>query len=69
MGYPDFPIPEQKKSYIPAEDMLAFLNLYAETFKVKERIKFEHYVIRVRPAKDDKWEVRTANISLIISIF
>lgn len=57
MGYPDFPIPGQNKSYIPAEDMLAFLDLYATKFQVKECIKFQHYVIRVRPKGESQWEV------------
>lgn len=57
MGYPDFPIPSQEKSYISSEDMLAFLNLYADKFNVRERIKFENHVLRVRPLKDDTWEV------------
>lgn len=57
MGYPDFPIPKQEKSYIPAEDMLAFLDLYATTFKVKECIRFQHYVIRLRPLGPTQWEI------------
>lgn len=57
MGYPDFPIPDQQKSYIPQRDMLSFLELYAKKFDVYKHIKFEHYVIRVRPLDDKKWEV------------
>lgn len=57
MGYPDFPIPAQEKSYIPASDMLAFLDLYATQFHVKERIRFQHYVLRVRPWAKSQWEV------------
>ena len=64
MGYPDFPIPEQDKSYIPASDMLAFLGLYAKEFNVEERVKFQHYVIRVRPWDESQWEVsRRTHIS------
>jgi thioredoxin reductase len=62
MGFPDFPIPHQEKSYIPAEDMLAFLNLYADTFSVRDKIKFEHQVLRVRPLLDDTWEVIVKNL-------
>lgn len=58
MGFPDFPIPTQEKSYISAEDMLKFLHLYADEFRVKEQIKFQHYVIRVRPKGETQWEVR-----------
>lgn len=38
--------------------MLSFLELYAQKFNVYEHIKFEQYVIRVRPYGDeDQWEV------------
>lgn len=57
MGYPDFPIPCQEKSYIPAKDVLEFLKLYANNFGLYEKIKFEHQVIRVTPYKDTQWEV------------
>lgn len=58
MGYPDFPIPAQDKSYIPARDMLAFLQLYAQKFGVDKKIKYQHYVIRVRPVgESSQWEV------------
>ncbi|XP_055312743.1 uncharacterized protein LOC129574582 [Sitodiplosis mosellana] len=58
MGYPDFPIPDQKKSYIPQKDMLTFLELYAQQFDVYKTIKFQSYVIRVRPYGDeDQWEI------------
>lgn len=58
MGYPDFPIPDQNKSYIPQRDMLTFLELYAQKFNVYEHIKFQSYVIRVRPyGDDDQWEI------------
>lgn len=57
MGFPDFPIPEQDKSFIPSQDFLSFLNLYADNFQLNEVIKFLHQVIRVRPIEDVKWEV------------
>lgn len=58
MGYPDFPIPGQERSYIPAQDVLSFLELYACKFGVLDQIKFSHHVIRVRPGFDgNQWEV------------
>lgn len=57
MGYPDFPIAAQDRSYIPASDILAFLDSYATNFQVKEHIRFQHYVIRVRPVGKSQWEV------------
>jgi dimethylaniline monooxygenase (N-oxide forming) len=62
MGYPDFPIPKQEKSYIPSDDMVAFLNLYADKFDFRKNIKFEHHVIRVRPLIDDTWEIIVRNL-------
>lgn len=41
MGFPDFPIPEQDKSYVPAEDVLQFLNAYADHFGIKQFIKVQ----------------------------
>lgn len=39
MGFPDFPIPEQDKSYLSQAEILDFLNLYAEKFNLKSHIK------------------------------
>lgn len=39
MGFPDFAIPEQKKSYLTQAEVLDFLNLYAEHFKLNDLIK------------------------------
>lgn len=57
MGFPDFPIPDQEKSYISADDVLDFIKLYTNAFRIDENIKFEHYVIRVRPIGASQWEV------------
>lgn len=70
MGFPDFPIPEQELSYIKRECMLNFLNLYAENFGLKERIKFQHHVIRVKPFNESQWEVSKsvlAHLSFVTS--
>lgn len=57
MGFPDLLMPDQEESYIPSEDVLEFLNLYAEKFELHKHIKFEHYVIRIKPKGDSQWEV------------
>lgn len=64
MGAPDFPIPPQNKSYISSQEMLKFLNLYADKFLLRNKIKFEHHVIRVRPLVDDSWEVIVTDLNL-----
>ncbi|XP_065353054.1 senecionine N-oxygenase [Cloeon dipterum] len=58
MGYPDYPIPEQEKSYLYAREILQFLNDYADHFDVRKLIKFRHHVEKVRPVPGEKtWEV------------
>ncbi|KAG5680248.1 hypothetical protein PVAND_009770 [Polypedilum vanderplanki] len=58
MHYPDFPFPEQEKSYITAEEVLRYYQSYADTFNLRKFIKFEHHVVRVRPlSKNNAWEV------------
>lgn len=47
MGFPDFPVPESDKSYLPAKDMLAFLKLYADKHGVTEKIKVSHSVYNI----------------------
>ncbi|XP_028157836.1 senecionine N-oxygenase isoform X2 [Ostrinia furnacalis] len=49
MGFPDFPVPESEKSYLPAKDMLAFLQLYSDKHGVTPHIKFSHHVQMVIP--------------------
>lgn len=39
MGFPDFPVPPSEKSYLPAKDMLAFLQDYADKHNVTNNIK------------------------------
>ncbi|KAG5680244.1 hypothetical protein PVAND_009766 [Polypedilum vanderplanki] len=63
MSFPDFPFPPQVKSYLPAQDVLDYLNLYADTFNVRTKIKFQHHVLRIRPLLiDDSWEMIVKNL-------
>lgn len=57
MHYPDYPFPEQECSYLSAEDVLKYYQSYADKFNLRNKIKFEHHVVRVRPLQDDTWEV------------
>lgn len=63
MGFPDFPVPASKESYLPAKDMLAFLQLYSDHHNVTEHIKFNHHVQNIKPLADDTWEVRYTDLS------
>lgn len=64
MHFPDFPFPPQEKSFLPAKEVLEYLNLYADHFDLKRHIKFEHLVVRVQPLLDDTWEVLVRNLPL-----
>lgn len=63
MHYPDFPFPTTSQSYLRAEDVLKYYQSYADTFNLRNYIKFEHHVLRVRPiaqnngTSDEIWEV------------
>ncbi|KAF4520331.1 hypothetical protein B566_EDAN004391 [Ephemera danica] len=64
MGYPDFPIPEQPKSYLPAADILNFLDSYAVHFNIKKYIKFRHHVQSVRPIPGNMgWELKVQDLN------
>ncbi|CAG9785970.1 unnamed protein product [Diatraea saccharalis] len=65
MGFPDFPVPESEKSYLPAKDMLAFLQLYADKHGVTPHIKFNHHVQLVIPKagpSGELWDVTFKNL-------
>ncbi|XP_045771570.1 senecionine N-oxygenase isoform X2 [Maniola jurtina] len=60
MGFPDFPIPESDKSYLPARDMLAFLQLYSDKHGVTRHIRFNHHVQLIKPKQGptgELWDV------------
>lgn len=58
MGFDDYPmLPDDPRSYIGSQEVLGYIKEYAQRFNVDQQIKFRHYVIRVRPVQDSKWEV------------
>lgn len=62
MGFPDFPIPPNEKSYLPAKDMLAFLQSYSDKHNVTEHIKFREHVKMVKPKSEGLWDVTHMNL-------
>lgn len=58
MGYPGFDFKNKGRSFVPAKDVLDFLEDYTQHYNVYPRIKFEHHVVRVLPTDDGKWEVK-----------
>ncbi|KAM7345500.1 flavin-containing monooxygenase 2 [Cochliomyia hominivorax] len=62
MGYPDFPYPDKfHLSFVTAAEVLEYLNIYADHFKLRNYIKFEHEVLRVKPRLNKIWEVHVLN--------
>ncbi|GLG93583.1 Flavin-containing monooxygenase [Gryllus bimaculatus] len=43
MGFPEFPIPKNEESYIPAKDILKLIDDYATHYNVKQHIKALKY--------------------------
>ncbi|XP_050090876.1 senecionine N-oxygenase-like [Anopheles aquasalis] len=58
MGYLDFEIEDRGTSYVPAEDVLEFVNRYAEKHVPRDRIMLQHQVIQVtRQFNEQQWLV------------
>ncbi|XP_062306077.1 uncharacterized protein LOC134010810 [Osmerus eperlanus] len=63
--FSDFPIPADYPNYMHHSRILQYFRLYAETFKLLQRIRFQTTVRRVRQTSDfsrsGQWEVVTAS--------
>lgn len=57
MSYPDHPFREQKESFVSSDEVLNYYKIFADEYALKKYIKFEHYVVNVRPLINDTWEV------------
>ncbi|XP_068631795.1 senecionine N-oxygenase isoform X2 [Battus philenor] len=71
MGFPDFPVPDNEKSYLPGKDMLAFLQLYSDKHGVTPYIKFKHHVQRVKPKagpNGELWDISYKDLSNGVSV-
>ncbi|OXU22776.1 hypothetical protein TSAR_011662 [Trichomalopsis sarcophagae] len=62
MGFPDYPIPENSRSYLHRTEILAFLNDYCDHFKLRDKIRFLHNVELVEPTNENKWKVRVRDL-------
>ncbi|KAG5330695.1 SNO1 oxygenase, partial [Acromyrmex charruanus] len=63
MGYPDFQIPEGPVSYPTRTQILDFLNIYCDHFKLRPYIRLLHHVELVEPvAGDRKWSVKVKDL-------
>ncbi|XP_017090330.2 senecionine N-oxygenase [Drosophila bipectinata] len=62
MGFPDFEIAKNERSYVRSDEILDFLNQYADHFDLKKHIRFNSYVIRVAPKKN-MWQVLVKDVT------
>uniref|UniRef100_A0A182J3T6 Flavin-containing monooxygenase n=1 Tax=Anopheles atroparvus TaxID=41427 RepID=A0A182J3T6_ANOAO len=64
MGFPGFEMPQQDASYVRSDEVLQFLQDYADSYDVTNRINFAHLVEEVKPATSDSngWTVRIRNL-------
>lgn len=57
MCYPNEPFPENKISFVSSDYVLSYYESFADKYNLRDYIKFEYQVLRVKPSSDDKWEV------------
>ena len=60
-AYSDFPPPQDCANYMHNSQMLEYLRSYADHFKLKQYIKFDHEVLSIERSTDysvtGEWEV------------
>lgn len=61
MELKDHHFPNNTSPYPRSEDVLLYLQSYADHFDLKKYIKFNHLVIRVNPIENGKWEIIVKN--------
>jgi len=57
MAFSDFPFEDYDKSYLTQKEVFKYFQSYADAYKLRLHIKFNHQVIRARPLINDKWEI------------
>lgn len=62
MCYPNEPFDENRESFVSADVVLNYYQKFADKYNLREFIKFEHQVLRVRPLADNSWEVIVKNL-------
>lgn len=62
MEYADFPYPKLGASYITQQQVLEYINGYAQHFNLHRHIKFNVRVKKVRPIEKDKWKVTVVDV-------
>jgi cation diffusion facilitator CzcD-associated flavoprotein CzcO len=55
MGYPSFPLPKSYGDFPHHTDMAEYLSAYADSFGLREHIRFRTTVARLEPDPDEGW--------------
>lgn len=61
LGYPDFPIPDDKPDFLAHHELLEYLEAYADHFDVLRSIRFNTEVTAVEKRDDGRWRVVTSD--------
>lgn len=67
MCYPNEPFPLNDKSFVSSDVILSYYESFADKYSLRDHIKFQHQVIRVRPLSRDLregWEVIVRNLTI-----
>jgi hypothetical protein len=59
LGYPDFPIPDDKPDFLSHHELLEYLEAYADHFDVRRSIRFNTEVTAVEKLDSGRWRVTT----------
>lgn len=65
MAYPDFPFPHRdgESSYMPASQVLTYIERFALHFRLNAVVRLRHQVVSVRPVPGTtRWSVTTRNV-------
>lgn len=62
MEFPDFHHPDGTTTFLNQTDILRFLHSYADHFNLNKHIKLNHFVVRVLPVENGKWEIMVKDL-------
>lgn len=62
MAFPEYPFPPSTKPFPEREDVLKYLQSYAQRFNLNQHAKFEHFVNHVEPIARGKWEITVTDL-------
>lgn len=61
MMFPDFPHTKQGVSYLTSQEVLQYLEAYADHFNIRPYVRFRHHVKEVKP-EGNKWKVHVVDV-------